>query len=355
MSPTGKGGLEVKRGFDKDDMLKAVDGFGERPMSIHFRFATHGQINISNNHPFHVADNLYMMHNGIVDISEVIDPNMSDTWHFTKNELSVMKNDPTLLTNPAFLRMIETKIGWGNKMVLMHGNGEVVILNEGQGLWHKGLWMSNAGGLPIESKWERKRERSRSYNRGRAAENYVVRNNPYYYGLTYEEAAELYELLMKAHRGEEMTSEQLARKHDLSEDVGANLLIAGYDKDTIKAWKDVEDEKLRQRAREKNQQRTEAATKEPQQQSLVIVNQPAETTPANTAPIKKTKPDWEIKQDKNKADVAAALLQTYTELNIDDPGASQEERAYWDERLGKWKKDIAVAAENEAAAALVNQ
>jgi hypothetical protein len=123
-----------------DAFLEAYKPHKIKACCLHFRIATHGDVNELNTHPFHVTDTLGLVHNGIIsNIKCDIDKNRSDTWHFTQK---VVKPLASLWRNPAYKTLVEHFIGF-SKLIVMNGEGTVEIYNEGQGHWNSECWFSN--------------------------------------------------------------------------------------------------------------------------------------------------------------------------------------------------------------------
>jgi hypothetical protein len=115
-----------------------------RECVIHWRQATHGKTNVENAHPFPVSGSqIAMVHNGMLDVGCPV-PDMSDTWHFTEYVLApIAQANPDLFFDPTWQAVHAGAIGTGNKIVIMHEDGRIAILNRGSGLEHKGCWYSN--------------------------------------------------------------------------------------------------------------------------------------------------------------------------------------------------------------------
>lgn len=104
---------------------------------IHFRIKTHGNVVKHNCHPFAVntgEQEHLMMHNGIVDVSE-IDPFWSDSWHFSKL-LSGM-----YMGVKDFLDAVETQ-----KQISAATIGSRLVFLRQDGTWYKfGTWDEKYG------------------------------------------------------------------------------------------------------------------------------------------------------------------------------------------------------------------
>lgn len=152
-NPDGFGAI-VKRG-DTVEVIKSIGKVDEiidlynqqvsgHEAIIHFRMKTHGEIDIANCHPYEVVPGIYMAHNGILSTGNAADPKMSDTWHYIQDFLKPMlEQDPSLLFNVGFQRMIAGHIGNSNKFGFMDQSGRTVIINRTAGVDHKGVWYSN--------------------------------------------------------------------------------------------------------------------------------------------------------------------------------------------------------------------
>ena len=102
--------------------------------------ATHGKINPDNCHPFHVVDDVYFIHNGILNIEQSLDPNKSDTYHFAelvlKPMLERLSTDTRreLIRSASFRYLLEQAMGSGNKAVLFDSLGGVIFNKDA---WHE--------------------------------------------------------------------------------------------------------------------------------------------------------------------------------------------------------------------------
>jgi predicted glutamine amidotransferase len=85
-NPDGLGIITFNK--NKHDLIKRVDSYDVLDFHnlvndaelavVHFRLATHGMINEENCHPFHLGNDIYLMHNGIC--SGLGNDNHSDTY-----------------------------------------------------------------------------------------------------------------------------------------------------------------------------------------------------------------------------------------------------------------------------------
>lgn len=110
-----------------------------RPLAAHLRLATHGEVTDDNAHPFEVLPGkLGIVHNGI--ISQLgYDAKRSDTQEFADMLRQLPKN---WWRNRTVRYILEYFLGT-NKVVVLHGSGEGIILNASCGHWRSGVWWSN--------------------------------------------------------------------------------------------------------------------------------------------------------------------------------------------------------------------
>jgi len=141
--------------MDRDEFiltyLDAHQTYGDvSPFMVHMRIATHGKINVANNHPFHVpllgSGEMVMMHNGILsEMNDYTNDDTTDTQAFI-NEVLVDVED-RWLDNPFMRDMVEDFLGSGNKLVFLTTSAaldsELYILNESLGVWDNLSWHSN--------------------------------------------------------------------------------------------------------------------------------------------------------------------------------------------------------------------
>lgn len=119
-----------------------------RPYVMHFRLATHGRVDIENTHPFPVTRHLFMAHNGIIPWSAVKGSARSDSWHFARLIASTMDGDRRAEGFERMLPGIEDAVGKSNKLAFLRSDGRIFFANEGLGVEHGGLWLSNSYSLP---------------------------------------------------------------------------------------------------------------------------------------------------------------------------------------------------------------
>lgn len=126
---------------------KAVKQHGRKSeMSVHFRIATHGGVNISNCHPFFTPDGrMSVIHNGIIPVlfNSKKDPR-SDTRVFVEEIIPSMPKN--WIDNEQLFNVVEEFIGNSKLVVLgMDTGSSAYIFNENMGHWSddKKIWFSN--------------------------------------------------------------------------------------------------------------------------------------------------------------------------------------------------------------------
>jgi predicted glutamine amidotransferase len=118
--------------------------------AFHLRMKTHGHIDLSNCHPYMVLNqaehgrDLWLMHNGILHTGNSADISMSDTFHYINDYLKPMiAKNPDFVFTTQFAELIGDHIGASNKFVLMDNLGNQQIVNQSEGYYWAGLWLSN--------------------------------------------------------------------------------------------------------------------------------------------------------------------------------------------------------------------
>ena len=127
---------------------KALKDLREYPCIVHFRWATHGNIDIENTHPFLLNHgSIAMAHNGIIsEFCSVYgsDQDSSDTKLYIEGVLQpLLLKNPELLYNKSFQAMVAMSIGGSNKLAFLDADGRHVLINKYAGTWEKGIWYSN--------------------------------------------------------------------------------------------------------------------------------------------------------------------------------------------------------------------
>ena len=151
-----------------------------RDAIVHWRFATHGTVDMQNCHPYQVLDRnvdgceMWLMHNGVMDefnedteledigdegggygwnykrkLGTRVTDNRSDTYHFIRSLLLPLVQpsqggDPSIINNKAVQMLIAAKIGYGNKLVIGTDTDFIYINGQEFSKWpYYGLWVSN--------------------------------------------------------------------------------------------------------------------------------------------------------------------------------------------------------------------
>ena len=136
----------------------------DRQMALHWRWKTHGDINLDNCHPYDIQPGISaMMHNGVLKTGNAKDKSKSDTWHFVNDFLK--NSAPDTLHDPAFLYFLGSYIG-DNRFAIMSEDGRLSVVNKGQGVSHKDVWFSNTYAWSPELLIEGYRSKYRGYSAG---------------------------------------------------------------------------------------------------------------------------------------------------------------------------------------------
>lgn len=114
-----------------------------RACVLHWRMATHGAIDTDNAHPFRLTRDIAVVHNGMMDCGTPT-AGKSDTWHMARHVLAPMARDnPNALFSADVAHVLGGLIGTNNKLVFLHADGRVAVVNEASGVHHAGRWYSN--------------------------------------------------------------------------------------------------------------------------------------------------------------------------------------------------------------------
>lgn len=122
------------------------------PYGIHFRWATHGAVNVANCHPFeNEAGDTLVMHNGVLSATKAYaTKEKSDTRLFVEYFMAQVPH-PKDPIRPCFVRLIEEAMGYDNKFLTYHIPSDTFeLMNEDAGLWIDGIWYSNSYSLPAD-------------------------------------------------------------------------------------------------------------------------------------------------------------------------------------------------------------
>lgn len=141
-----RGKLIVERhaASEHASIAAALDRYSEADMVLHLRQRTRGNNERDNAHPFKIAENLYLMHNGTLPIYSRV-AGRSDTWHFVHDILRPLHTrHAALFDDPAFLALLEMSLKPENKVVLLDERSKsIAVINRSHGVEFEGLWLSN--------------------------------------------------------------------------------------------------------------------------------------------------------------------------------------------------------------------
>ncbi len=145
--------VEVVRGMDCRDALDAYRKNEDAAQFIHFRFATHGEKNEMNCHPFKVTRGLYVMHNGISPVP-ILDKKRSDSWHVARLLQPMFERDKGFLESEYLSDILGFIGGTGSKYTFLRADGSWRIIGRKKGVESGNLWFSNDGPLVnFEERW----------------------------------------------------------------------------------------------------------------------------------------------------------------------------------------------------------
>lgn len=131
-------------------------------VAFHLRFATHGKTTVDMCHPFRILTkgerlnngerspiDLCMMHNGMISTVDCdVVPANSDTWHLAKQFIRpLLLDNPELIYAPQF-QLILSEFVMGSKLLFLDSDGNNIIINEEDGLYHNKAWYSNNNYTP---------------------------------------------------------------------------------------------------------------------------------------------------------------------------------------------------------------
>lgn len=124
-----------------------------RECVVHWRMATHGDVDFDNCHPYILLPldsscPMAIMHNGVLSNGNYKDKSKSDTWHYMNDFLIPLLDpqvggDPNLIFKEPFIEILGDSIGNSNKFVAMDYLGNVTIVNRHAGVNWNGIWLSN--------------------------------------------------------------------------------------------------------------------------------------------------------------------------------------------------------------------
>lgn len=143
-----EGRVRVLKSLDNQSFLAYYRQLKHLPIGVHFRFKTHGAIDLGNAHPYPIlikerdGRDLYVMHNGTISGREVV-KGKSDTWHYVEQVLRpILTDHPDLIHNHVFEQWVLKDIG-SSRLLFLSGEGKFTTYNETQGMEAFGCWLSN--------------------------------------------------------------------------------------------------------------------------------------------------------------------------------------------------------------------
>lgn len=139
--------VHVIKSIVSKQLLPLLDTLQDKDCIVHLRYKTHGLVSHDNCHPYQVTDDIYMMHNGVIQTAN-IDDAMSDSFNFARYVLSpILSANPCLFGTVQFEKMVRGMIGDSNKIILLRADG--IKQTIGNGVIHDGIWYSNNSALPV--------------------------------------------------------------------------------------------------------------------------------------------------------------------------------------------------------------
>lgn len=147
-----EGKLTVEKGYFNFDEF--WDNFNaiqkDVPAIVHFRYASAGNINPKNCHPWLIDKNHAMIHNGTLWSFVCDNSELSDSGLYTKLVLRPLFKSNRLFWKTKYGRYLLTEpLGTRSKMIILSNKGEFTIFNEEFGEWsneeEKDVWYSNDG------------------------------------------------------------------------------------------------------------------------------------------------------------------------------------------------------------------
>jgi len=132
-----RGNVQTLRTFDIEQAIDTME-YLHCDYVAHFRWATHGVVDLENCHPFEIGGGAHLAHNGILNV-ETPDPTKSDTWHFADalRQEGIGEHFAHRKVRRAFARLV----GPHNKLAVMLRSGKVARIGD----WHphNGNYWSN--------------------------------------------------------------------------------------------------------------------------------------------------------------------------------------------------------------------
>lgn len=116
----------------------AIKKHPKAPFLVHFRIRSMGDKSADNTHPYEF-NNTALIHNGTIDgTGAVYNTGESDTRKFVER----YKEGLTIANVRKYKEDFDKALSF-NKVALLDGTGQHVIINENSGNWQNGVWYSN--------------------------------------------------------------------------------------------------------------------------------------------------------------------------------------------------------------------
>lgn len=139
---TTDGDVYIAKSLKMAEALPTIRQFEKECAEVvaHFRWATHGDVNETNTHPFQLHGENYLVHNGIVNVP-ITNKAFSDTWHLVESMKSTI-DKVSFETVQAFFAS-QTLLG-NSKFAMLGEQLPLTIVNRKAGTEKDGIWYSNA-------------------------------------------------------------------------------------------------------------------------------------------------------------------------------------------------------------------
>lgn len=155
-----KGKLHIRKGMQREGLFNALKQLKKQNVMIHARYTTHGETSLAMAHPFHIVDDIYMMHNGVLHGKDYQCPanKLSDTALFAKTlgeVLSMTVDKNQYLRSKAFHSLVASE-SLGSSIVFADAQGFVEIGDALDCKTTDGLRVSNTYAFTVnnpDNKW----------------------------------------------------------------------------------------------------------------------------------------------------------------------------------------------------------
>ncbi len=122
-----------------DAIMQHDEGYAE--MAVHFRLATHGEVDEENTHPFPLGEGAFM-HNGIISFPYYREQYRSDSRVLVEDVLvPLFAQYPDFGSKVHEMLVLESLVDGSRGIILMPDRH--LIIGEKQGLWDTECWFSN--------------------------------------------------------------------------------------------------------------------------------------------------------------------------------------------------------------------